>query len=192
MTPRSTRAGFLVGGAAVAFGALTGTAGAATLPDGDLAYLRMLVSTELLGADFYRTARRAQPYGAHGAHELRLAEANELEHYRTLAALLTDAGQVPATAADIDFAYPKHAFASTGAVTRLAVALESTFLGAYLGAVGGVQTTTLLQPLAQIAASQAQHLTVFSQLLGHSGLSGAFPRALTIDAASNALAGYTS
>jgi hypothetical protein len=190
-----TRAAFLAKGglglAAVGgLGGLPATA-AATLPDGDLATLRLLLSTELLGDDFYTTALRAQPYGSRGEGELQLARANERRHYSVLAGILTDAGEVPLTAADIDVAYPTRTFATTENVTKTAVALESIFLGAYLGATAAVQTPSLVQPLAQIAASQAQHLSVFEQLRGRPGLTAAFPPALSIDAASGALAAYT-
>jgi hypothetical protein len=188
----------LLGGAAVlvaapAVGALAGAARADTLPDGDLAYLRMLVATELLGADFYAKAAAARPYrGALGRNALGRAHANEQAHYAALSTLLANAGQLPATAADIDFTYPGGAFRTTGAVTKLAVALETVFLGAYLGAVAALQSASLVQPLARIAAHQAQHLTVFSQLLGRPGFKAELPAPLTIDAATQALAAYTS
>jgi len=189
-----TRGAFLaksgLGLAAVGvLGALPARA-AAALPDSDLATLRLLLSTELLGDDFYTTALQAQPYGGRGESELELARANERLHYAALATMLTDAGQVPLTAADVDFTYPKQTFSTTENVTKTAVALESIFLGAYLGAVASVQTASLVQPLAQIAASQAQHLSVFEQLRGRHGITAAFPPPLSIDATSNALAAY--
>jgi hypothetical protein len=175
-----------------AFGAFAAAARAAVLPDGDLAYLRLLIATELLGADFYRNAVAAQPYAGPAAKSLKVALANERAHYQVLAGLLTGAGGAPATAGDIDFTYPKGAFGSTGAVTKLAVRLETLFVGAYLGAAGAVQTASLVQPVAQIAANQAQHLAVFSQLLGRSAFKAALPAPLPIDAVTEALAAYTS
>jgi len=179
----------IAGGSALAI--LAGSARAATLPDGDLAYLRMLIATELLGADFYGNAIKAKPYGSRGSRALKLALFNEGEHYTALAAIFTGAGQTPATADDIDFTYPSGSFDSTGAVTKQAVALETLFLGAYLGAASGVQTASLLEPLSRIAASQAQHLTVFNELLGRPGFQISLPEPLAIDAASDALAAYT-
>lgn len=178
----------LVGTAA---GSLAGTAGAA-LPDNDLASLRLLVAVELLGADFYGNATKAQPYGAAGSKALARAAFNEGEHYTSLAAVLTGAGQTPATADDIDFTYPDGSFDSTAAVTKLAVDLETIFLGAYLGAIDAVQTPSLKLPLARIAANQAQHLATFSELLGRAPFDLSFPNALSIGAASDALATYTS
>jgi Ferritin-like domain len=188
---RSARGGVAVITAGTALGALAGTAQADALPDADLAYLRMLTTTDLLGADFYKNAVAAQPYDGPAANELKVALANEGEHYTTLSTIIASAGQAPPTADDIDFVYPKRSFATTGAVTKLAVALEGLFLGAYLGAVAGVQSASLVPSLARIAANQAQHLTVFSQLLGRSGFRSAMPAPLTIDAVTEALAVYT-
>jgi len=185
-------AALLVGGSAV--GALAGTGGAATaaLPDGDLAYLRLLVAIELLGADFYGNALKAQPYGADGTKALARARFNEGEHYTSLAAVLTGAGQAPATADDLDFSYPSGAFSTTAAVSRLAVELETLFLGAYLGAVDGVAAPALKLALARIAANQAQHLSAFCALLGRPPFDLSFPPALPIADASDALGAYTS
>jgi hypothetical protein len=171
-------------------GVLAGAASAA-LPDNDLAYLRLLIGCELLGADFYAKAQQAKPYDAPGMELLARAAFNEGEHYASLADALTAAGQTLETADDVDFTYPKATFTSVAGVTRAAVALETAFVGAYLGAVGGIQSPALAQPLARIAASQAQHLAVFTRLLGRRSFELSFPTALTIDAASDALAAYT-
>lgn len=177
--------------AASGAGVLAGAASAA-LPDNDLAYLRLLVAVELLGADFYGNAAKAQPYGAAGSKALTRALFNEGEHYTSLAGFLTGAGQTPATADEIDFVYPSGSFDSTASVTKLAVALETIFLGAYLGAVDGVQTASLRLPLARIAANQAQHLTTFSELLGRLPFDLSFPVALSIGDASDALEPFTA
>jgi hypothetical protein len=191
LVSRGAKGGVAVLAAGSAFGALAAAAQADTLSDGDLAYLRMLIATELLGRDFYENAVAAQPYRGAAASELKLALANEAVHYTTLSTIMTKAGQSPATADEIDFTYPKGSFATTGAVTKLAVTLETLFLGAYLGAAASVQSSSLVQPIAQIAANQAQHLTVFSQLLGRSGFKAAMPTLLTIDVVTHALDAYT-
>jgi ferritin-like protein len=191
LVSKGAKGGVAVVAAGSAFGALAGTALADTLPDGDLAYLRLLITTELLGGDFYKNAVAAQPYKGIAATELKLARANEATHYKTLSTILANAGQTPATAEDIDFTYRKGSFATTGAVTKLAVTLETLFLGAYLGAAAGIQSSSLGQPIAQIAATQAQHLTVFSKLLGRPGFKVAMPTPLPIDTVTRALAAYT-
>jgi Ferritin-like domain len=123
---------------------------------------------------------------------LKRALFNEQEHYQALAEILSGAGQTPATAGDFDFAYPKGSFGSKLAIAKLGIALETTFLGAYLGAVDALLTNGLKQPVARIAASEAEHLSVFTRLSGGDPVGISFPAALTIDEASNALDAYSS
>jgi hypothetical protein len=180
-----TRRTLLAAGAALALA--PGAAAADPLADNDLAWLRLLVGTELLGADFYAAALAARKLGS---KQLGDALAAEKQHYALLAGLLSAAGAAPATADDLDFSYPRGAFATAGATAKLAVALESTFLGAYLGAVDAVQAPALKLPLARIAAAQAQHRAVFEQLLGAYPLRPPLPGPLPIDRASNLLDPY--
>jgi hypothetical protein len=187
-----TRGGLvaLAGGAALA--TVVPRALADVYTDNDLAWLRLLISVELLGADFYANAQKAKPYDAPGMALLARAAFNDAEHYASLAGFVTASAQVPATADDIDFTYPKDTFTSTAGVTRTAVDLETLFLGSYLGAIAGTQNASLHRPLAQIAASQAEHLAVFNQLLGRKSFVLSFPTALSIVDASDALGAYTS
>jgi hypothetical protein len=187
-----TRGGLLAlaGGAALA--TVVPNALADVYTDNDLAWLRLLTTVELLGADFYANAQKAKPYDAPGMALLQRAAFNDGEHYASLAGFLTASAQIPATAGDIDFTYPKDAFTSTGGVTKSAVDLETVFLGSYLGAIAGTQNTNLHQPLAQIAASHAEHFAVFNQLLGRKSFVLSFPTALSIGDASDALDAYTS
>jgi Ferritin-like domain len=174
--------------AASAFGGLVPRASAA-VPDGDLAYARLLVALELLSLDFYTRAIGA---GGGGQLELRRARAAERRHYEVIAALLTDAGQVPATAQDIDFSYPRGSFGSHAAIAKLGVRLESLSLGAYLGAVQSLQTPLYRDQAARAAASEAQHLSVFTAAVGGRRLGSPLPAALPLAKVSDALDGYTS
>ena len=174
--------------AASAFGGLAARASAA-VPVGDLAYARLLVALELLSLDFYTRAIGA---GGGAQLELRRARAAERRHYDVVAAVLTDAGQVPATARDIDFSYPRGSFASSAAIARLGVRLESLSLGAYLGAVRSLQTPLYREHAARAAASEAQHLSVFAGAVGGRRLGPPLPAALSIDRVSDALDAYTS
>jgi hypothetical protein len=187
-----TRGGVLAlaGGAALATAVPKALADVYT--DNDLAWLRLLTTVELLGADFYANAQKAKPYDAPGMALLERAAFNDREHYASLAGFLTASGQIPATADDIDFTYPQDAFTSTAGVTKTAVDLETVFLGAYLGAIAGTQNASLHKPLARIAASQAEHVAVFTQLLGRTSFALSFPRALSIFDVSDALDAYTS
>ena len=93
---------------------------------------------------------------------------------------------------DIDFSYPKGTFASEKSILKFAQQLETTMLGTYLGAIGGIQTNAFKTGLAQIAACEAQHSAYFTTAIGGKTFSLSFPPALTIDQASNALDAYTA
>jgi rubrerythrin len=201
MTTRLSRAELLSTGAkrgaavvvaGSAFGAFASRAAADPLSDNDLALARMLVGAELLAIDFYQRALKAARFGPVGQKYLSTASADEVEHNRTVSEILTGAGYTAATAADFEFIYPKPTFASRGAIAKLARQLETTFLGAYLGAVASVQAPALVQPFARVAASEAQHLTLWGIELGGRPLSEAFPAPLTPDQVTAALAQFTT
>jgi hypothetical protein len=177
----------VVGGSAV--GALAAPARAAT-SDNDLAYARLLVALELLTLDFYSQALRSGKVTS--GLELRRARAAERQHYDHVAAVLTDVGQVPATAQDIDFSYPRGSFDSWPSIARLGVRLESLSMGAYLGAVRALQTPEFRNHAARAAASEAQHLSVFSGAIGGRRVGPPLPPTLPIDRVSDALDEYTS
>ena len=182
-----SRRGLLVAGAALALAPTA--AGADPVGDDDLAWLRLLTGAELLGADFYASAIAAHELGA---KHLKDALAGTKQSYTLLAGLLTGAGATPASADDFDFAYPRGAFATGGSIAKLAVAHESTFLGASLGAVDATQSPALKGPLARLAAAHAQHLAVFKQLLGGHPLRPAYPGGLSLDRASALLDPYAA
>jgi len=173
----------LTRGALLKFGALLAVGGVDVPPDTDLAFARLLVATELLADDFYSQALKTGFLDGAALHE---ARANERAHYAGLAAILNEAGEPPATAADIDFSYPRGAFATAPSLRRLGGALETLQLGAYLGAADAVTSEPLRGIAARIGANEAQHLTMFEPF--HSS----FPVALSIEQASNALGDYTS
>jgi Ferritin-like domain len=200
MSPSMTRAQLFSrtakGGAALfvagsALGQFVGTAAADPLPDADLAYARLLVATELLGADFYARAIASRRVGPRLLKRLKLAHANELQHYQSMGTILSGAGFAPAGDGDIDFSYPRGAFRSEGSVAKVALELELVMLGAYLGAVDGMQTSALKPTVARIAASEAQHVAYLSTIKGLSSFQ-AFPNPMTIQQVSNALDAYTA
>jgi rubrerythrin len=174
---------------------LAGTASAAApvLPDGDLAYLRLLIAAELLAIDFQTQAlgnRKLRHAGAAGL--IKKMRADENAHYTKLAAVLTAAGGTPATAADIDFAYPKGSFRSQASIIKLAGRIERLMVGAYLGAIENVETPDVRLSIGQIAANEAQHEGALAVLDGGSVVGKAFASAMQIGAVSNALDEYES
>jgi hypothetical protein len=191
---RQTRTQFLrragvAGGAVLIPGSLAGLAGAAT-PDGDVAYLRLLVGAELLAADVQARAIASGKLGRAAVAALRKMAADERAHYAALAQLVARAGQIAATADDIDFSYPKGALASEQAILGLVARIESVTVGAYLGAIENIQTPELRLPIGQIAANEAQHVGALAALAGRPVIGRAFAPSLQIDAASAALDAY--
>ena len=204
MTIELSRAGFLrrgaVGGGALLVSAsglstlgFPDVASAATPPDADLAYLRLLIAAELLALDFQAKAVASGKLHRDGARALaRRIHLDEEKHYDRLAAIMAKAGQTPATSADIDFSYPRGTFRSRGSIVRLASRLEHLMLGAYLGAVENLQMPELRLTAAQIAANEAQHVAALAALEGRSAIGPAFVPALQMGAVSNALDEFES
>ena len=165
---------------------------AAGAPDADLSYLRVLVAAELLKADFSSAALRSGKLGLRSAAVIERVRVDDGAHYAGLAALLSGAGQTPATADDIDFAYPKGSFASQRSILGLGWKLGTLTLGAYLGAVENVLTAYLRLPLGQIAANEAQQLSALAALVGSPVIGGPFAGSLPIELVSSALDEYES
>lgn len=163
-----------------------------TLPDGDLAYLRLLIAAELLAVDFQTQALGSGKLHRAARTLLHRLRSDESSHYKKLAAVLTAAGQTPATSADIDFSYPKGTFRSQASITKLAARLERLLLGAYVGAVENVETAAVRLPLGQVAANEAQHAGALAVLHGGSVVGKAFAPALSIGQVSDALDEYES
>jgi hypothetical protein len=183
-------AALLVAGSAV--GVLAETASADPLSDNDLAFARLLVGAELLSIDFYLRAMNAHKFKPVGQKYMRAAFLNEIDHYRSVSGILSGAGFSAASAEDFEFNYPRNSFKSRLAIARLGRQLETMKLGSYLGAVAGVQTQALHQPLARIAASEAQHLSIWGFQLGGRPISAAFPAPYTIEQVSAAMDMYAS
>jgi hypothetical protein len=173
-------------------GAIAESASADPLPVMDLAYTRLLVGAELLASDFYQQAIAASNTGADVTKYLNRAYLNEQEHYQSVAGILSGSGNAPAVSGDIDFTYPDGTFDSEKSILKAANQIEALTLGAYLGAIGGMQTNSFKTGLAQIAACEAQHASYFTTKLGGRAFSLSFLPSLTIQQASDAMAVYTS
>jgi Ferritin-like domain len=192
-----SRSELLRGGAVLALSggglaALAAPADAVTVPDNDLAYLRLLGAAELLKADFQAQALAADKLNGAGAALVRQMQADDKAHYASLSILTNGAGQPPPTADDIDFTYPARTFAKQGSIVKLAHQLAGLTLGAYLGAIENVQTSSLRLPIGQIAANEAQQMSALARLLGRAQIGHAFAPSLSIDAVSAQLDRFES
>src|SRR3954452_7184332 len=172
--------------------ALARTVAAASIPDGDLAHLRVLAGAELLVSDCHGRALTSGRLGAATRRRGRSMLQDEKAPLAALSSLIAGAGQAAATAADVDFTYPAGAFATEASILKLTALLESLTLGAYLGAVENLQTPSLRLPIGQIAANEAQHVSALATARGKSPIGPAFAASLQIDAVSAALDAYES
>jgi len=189
---RSAKSGaaLLVAGSALT--SFAETASADALPVLDLAYARLLVGAELLASDFYSQAIAASVTNGTMTKYLKKAYLNEQEHYQSVAGIISGSLNTPAVSGDINFSYPDGTFATPASIVAFAAKLEGIVLGAYLGAIGGIQTNSFKIGLAEIAACEAQHSSYFATQMGGKAFSLSFLPALTIDEASNALDAYTA
>lgn len=149
---------------------------------GDVAIAKLAATAELLATDFYTKAIRSRRFAGEELRYLREARATERAHYAALAKLL-GAGAPKG----VRFQYPAGAFRSRIGIARLGVALETAFVGAYLGAVTALDSNELKGVAASIGASEAQHLSVFSDIAKDDPVGPAFPKALTAAQATKAV-----
>ncbi len=179
----------VAGGSLLAFAepARAGAEQPAAPPEEDLALIRLAASAELLAREFYTRAIASGHFDHEERGYLGAARGNETAHYNALKDVL---GATAPVADDFQFTLPGKSFGSKAACVQLGISLETAFVGAYLGAVNALQTATLRTVAGQIAASEAMHLSVFSDLANGHPVGAPFPAALDIEQATDALAAY--
>ena len=170
---RGARGGIaLVAGGSV-LAATTGAAFGAVTADTDIA--KLAATAELLAIDFYSKALASNKFS--GAEQAYMAAAlqNEKDHYKALAGVLKSAAPK-----GLAFTYPAGTFASGKSIGRLGQALETAFVGAYLGAVTALKSNDLKGVAATIGANESRHLAILSNIAAGTIVSGpSFPKALT-------------
>jgi hypothetical protein len=186
----TTRAAFLSrgakGGLALVAGgsvlaAATGPAFGSVTADADIA--KVAATAELLAIDFYtRSIRSGKLRGAEAAY-LAAALKNERDHYKALAGVLGRAAPK-----GLRFKFPAGTFGSARSIGRTGQALETAFVGAYLGAVKALKSNELKAVAAQIGNNESRHLAIISNIAAGTIVSGpSFPKALTAGQATRAV-----
>jgi rubrerythrin len=135
----------------------TGTSGAGMTGDADIA--KLAATAELLAIDFYGKAIKTGFFRADVLAYMNAARQNEQDHYDALAKVLGSAAPK-----DVTFTYPDGTFASAGSIATTGSALETAFVGAYMGAISSLKDPKLKVVAAQIGANEAQHLTTLKSL----------------------------
>ena len=179
---RGTKGGLaLVAGGSVLAMATGGPALGAGTADTDIA--KLAATAELLAIDFY--ARSIQSGKLKGAEAAYLAGAlqNERDHYKALAGVLGSAAPK-----GVKFKFPAMTFGSAKSIGRTGQALETAFVGAYLGAVTALKSNELKGVAAQIGNNESRHLAILSNIAAGTIVSGpSFPKALTAAQATKAV-----
>jgi Ferritin-like domain len=126
----------------------------------DVAIAKLAATAELLAMDFYMRAIKSQKITkGDEVGYLAAALANEKAHYAALKGVLKSA-----TPAGVKFKYPAGAFASRKSIGELGMALETAFVGAYMGAVTALKSNALKGVAAEIGACESRHLSVLSNI----------------------------
>jgi rubrerythrin len=183
MTMTTSRGEFISLGAKgglalVVGGSLLGVAAAPALGQaaGDVEIATLAATAELLAIDVYTRAIDTGFFDGDVLAYMEAARQNEQDHFDALAGVLGSDAPM-----DVKFTYPSGTFASAMSIASTGVALETAFVGAYLGAVEALQDNDLKAVAGQIGANEAQHLTTFKRLEAGGKLvpNPSFPESLT-------------
>lgn len=152
-------------------------------PMGDAAIAMLAATAELLAIDFYGMAIDTGMFEADVLGYMEAALQNEQDHYDALAGVLGD--DAPA---DLEFTYPDGTFDSAESIATTGSALETAFVGAYMGAVTSLEDNNLKQVAAQIGANEAQHLSNLNAIgAGELVPNPSLPEVLTAEQATDAV-----
>jgi hypothetical protein len=165
----------------------TTAASTAASPVDDVAIAKLAATAELLAIDFYGRGIDSGFFRADQLSYMRAARTNEQDHYDALAEVL--GAEAPA---DLMFMYPDGTFASAKSIADTGAALETAFVGAYMGAIPALSDNALKKVAAQIGANEAQHLTVLNSLAAGGDLvpNPSLPDVLTAEEATAAVSPF--
>ena len=161
-------------------------------PTGDLDIVRFALMMERLEAAFY-----AQVLSAHQKHaylpprSLELAQkiaTAEADHVGALEAVLAGAGQELPDVSTYQF--PDQVFVSPITYAWFAYTLEEIGIGAYLGAVGSIQSATIRQAAASIYGAEAQHAALLRSLSGFDFAPRYYEAPFTVDQVTQLITPY--
>jgi hypothetical protein len=150
----------------------------------DTAIATLAATAELLAIDFYGRVIDGGGVADDVLAYLQAARQNEQDHYDALAGVLGDMAP-----RDLTFTYPDGTFDSPAAAATTGAALETAFVGAYMGAVTALKDPMLKAVAAQIGANEAQHLTNLNSIAAGGDLvpNPSLPKVLTAQEATDAV-----
>ena len=147
----------LVAGGSLLALAEGGPAFGAATADADIA--KLAATAELLAIDFYKKAIASKKFKGDELGDMGAALGNEQAHYEALAGVLGKAAPK-----GLRFKYPRGSFGSAKSIGGLGQALETAFVGAYMGAVTALKSNELKGVAVQIGACESRHLSVLTNI----------------------------
>lgn len=161
-------------------------------PSGDLDIVRFALTMERLEAAFYAqivAAHQSKAYLTARQFELTQQIAGaEAAHVQALEAVLTGAGEaVPTTP---NFQFPSGVFLSPVTYAWFGYTLEEIGIGAYLGAVGSIQSDDIRKAAASIYGTEAQHAAILRSLAGFDFAPRYYESPLTVDQVTQLITPY--
>src|SRR5919112_2546848 len=173
-------------GATAASLLLSGKASAQT-DDVDIA--NFALTLEYLEATFYAKALDTGVLSGDALGVVENLADHEAQHVAALKGLLENVGATPVEKPT--FTFPEDALTSQNSILELAATLEPVGVGAYLGAAPLISSPDILAAAGSIAGVEGEHVVAINWLLGVVPYANeAFPKALTLDEVSAAVAPF--
>lgn len=160
-------------------------------PDpGDLGLARLGATAELIAANFYQRAIASKKFDAREVTQLRLALANERQHYQAIAQVFAGTDESPPTTSDFVVAFPSKDFRSRVSIAHLGTVIEKAVIGVHLGSVAAYTSAEHRLTAARIAASDARHMALLSTWVSDRPIGVALPNYLDTETAAEVLSRY--
>ena len=162
-------------------------------PAGDLDIVKFALQMEQLEAAFYAQVVAAHQNQAYlTAHQFELTQQiaqAEAAHVQALEAVLTGAGGTVPDAPN--FQFPASVFLSPITYAWLGYTLEEIGIGAYLGAVGSIQSDDIRKAAASIYGTEAQHAAILRSFAGFDFAPRYYESPLSVDQVKPLIAPYS-
>ncbi len=161
-------------------------------PAGDLDIVKFALTMERLEAAFYAQIVAAHQNKAYlTARQFELTQqiaGAEAAHVQALEAVLTGAGETVPDAPN--FQFPASVFLSPITYAWLGYTLEEIGIGAYLGAVGSIQSDDIRKAAASIYGTEAQHAAILRSFAGFDFAPKYYESPLTVDQVTQLITPY--
>jgi hypothetical protein len=189
--PRTRRDFFkslaVAGAGATAASMLLSKQASAKTDDVDIA--NFALTLEYLEAEFYTMAVDSDVLSGDALGVVENLADHEAQHVTALKDLLESVGATPVEKPA--FTFPEDALTSQASILDLAATLEPVGVGAYLGAAPLISSPDILSAAGSIAGVEGEHVVAVNWLLGVVPYANeAFPKALTLDEVSAAVAPF--